>query len=144
MSDNRKRYRETGAAPLNYVAGLGRGATGFTTRSDIGPARRCDNDPHVIVAVATVFWQDRKVDKARSWLNRAVVLNPDLGDTWAYFYKFEKQQGTEQSLAELVARCVRTDPRHGRYWTRVRKAPENARLKTDEVLKLVAASLPHP
>lgn len=26
-------------APLGYVAGLGRGATGFTTRSDIGPAR---------------------------------------------------------------------------------------------------------
>ena len=26
-------------APINYVAGLGRGATGFTTRSDIGPAR---------------------------------------------------------------------------------------------------------
>eukprot|EP01126_Amoeba_proteus_P045842 TRINITY_DN5154_c0_g3_i1.p1 TRINITY_DN5154_c0_g3~~TRINITY_DN5154_c0_g3_i1.p1 ORF type:complete len:862 (-),score=175.28 TRINITY_DN5154_c0_g3_i1:403-2988(-) len=26
-------------APVNYVAGLGRGATGFTTRSDIGPAR---------------------------------------------------------------------------------------------------------
>ena len=27
------------AAPLGYVPGLGRGATGFTTRSDIGPAR---------------------------------------------------------------------------------------------------------
>ncbi|KAG5461168.1 MAG: PRP1 splicing factor, N-terminal-domain-containing protein, partial [Olpidium bornovanus] len=27
------------AAPPNYIAGLGRGATGFTTRSDIGPAR---------------------------------------------------------------------------------------------------------
>lgn len=26
-------------APLGYVAGVGRGATGFTTRSDIGPAR---------------------------------------------------------------------------------------------------------
>ncbi|KAJ1674665.1 U4/U6 x U5 tri-snRNP complex subunit Prp1, partial [Spiromyces aspiralis] len=26
-------------APPNYVAGLGRGATGFTTRTDIGPAR---------------------------------------------------------------------------------------------------------
>lgn len=26
-------------APANYVAGLGRGASGFTTRSDIGPAR---------------------------------------------------------------------------------------------------------
>ncbi|CAF0838637.1 unnamed protein product [Adineta ricciae] len=27
------------SAPLGYVPGLGRGATGFTTRSDIGPAR---------------------------------------------------------------------------------------------------------
>lgn len=26
-------------APSGYVAGVGRGATGFTTRSDIGPAR---------------------------------------------------------------------------------------------------------
>jgi len=26
-------------APTGYVPGLGRGATGFTTRSDIGPAR---------------------------------------------------------------------------------------------------------
>lgn len=25
--------------PTNYVAGVGRGAMGFTTRSDIGPAR---------------------------------------------------------------------------------------------------------
>lgn len=30
------------SAPLNYVAGLGRGATGFTTRSDIGPARSAE------------------------------------------------------------------------------------------------------
>lgn len=28
------------APPANYVAGLGRGASGFTTRSDIGPARQ--------------------------------------------------------------------------------------------------------
>lgn len=27
------------AAPVGYIAGLGRGATGFITRPDIGPAR---------------------------------------------------------------------------------------------------------
>ncbi|GFO28914.1 pre-mRNA-processing factor 6, partial [Plakobranchus ocellatus] len=32
-------------APLGYVPGLGRGATGFTTRSDIGPARDADDIP---------------------------------------------------------------------------------------------------
>ena len=31
-------------APDNYVAGLGRGATGFTTRSDLGPAREGPSD----------------------------------------------------------------------------------------------------
>ncbi|OQR74425.1 pre-mRNA-processing factor 6-like [Tropilaelaps mercedesae] len=32
-------------APLGYVAGVGRGATGFTTRSDIGPARESSDVP---------------------------------------------------------------------------------------------------
>ena len=33
------------APPANYVPGLGRGATGFTTRSDIGPARMAPEMP---------------------------------------------------------------------------------------------------
>eukprot|EP00939_MAST-03C_sp_MAST-3C-sp1_P003489 g3489.t1 len=32
-------YKKSADRPLNYVPGLGRGAVGFTTRSDIGPAR---------------------------------------------------------------------------------------------------------
>lgn len=38
--------------------------------------KKCNDDPHVVAAVAGLFWSDRKVDKARSWLNRAVTLNP--------------------------------------------------------------------
>ena len=37
-------------APPNYVAGLGRGATGFTTRSDIGPARESGIEVYVIIS----------------------------------------------------------------------------------------------
>lgn len=39
-------------APENYVAGLGRGATGFTTRSDIGPARDGPSEDQIKAAVA--------------------------------------------------------------------------------------------
>ena len=39
LVSKRKKDFLTLAAPLGYVAGVGRGATGFTTRSDIGPAR---------------------------------------------------------------------------------------------------------
>jgi len=36
-----------GQPPANYIAGLGRGATGFTTRSDIGPSRQAALEPAV-------------------------------------------------------------------------------------------------
>ena len=37
--------RDWGKPPANYVAGVGRGAMGFTTRSDIGPARLVADKP---------------------------------------------------------------------------------------------------
>lgn len=63
--------------------------------------RACDNDPFVIAAVAQLFWNDRKNDKARTWFNRAVMLNPDIGDHWALWYKFEKQYGTPENVAQV-------------------------------------------
>ncbi|PRP84246.1 hypothetical protein PROFUN_08266 [Planoprotostelium fungivorum] len=106
--------------------------------------KRCDNDPFVIVAVAKVFWADRKYEKTRTWFNRAVTLNPDLGDAWAYFYKFEIQHGTEEHQQELLKRCVAADPRHGENWVRVSKDIANSDLKTEGILTRVANNLPNP
>jgi len=97
--------------------------------------KRCDQDPHVIAAVAKLFWQDRKVDKARNWLNRAVTLAPDIGDFWAQLYKFELQHGGEDHQHDVLQRCLAAEPRHGEKWTKCSKAVENAHLPTDEILK---------
>jgi pre-mRNA-processing factor 6 len=43
--------------------------------------KKCNDDPFVVAVVAGAFWEDRKVDKARSWFNRAVTLNP--GEAWS-------------------------------------------------------------
>ncbi|KAA8526399.1 hypothetical protein F0562_008398 [Nyssa sinensis] len=74
--------------------------------------KKCDHDPHVIAAVAKLFWHDRKVDKARSWLNRAVTLAPDIGDFWALYYKFELQHGTEENQKDVLKRCIVAEPKH--------------------------------
>lgn len=61
-------------APANYVAGLGRGATGFTTRSDIGPAREGPSEEAIKAALArraeqqglappTAYGADKKKDE---------------------------------------------------------------------------------
>ena len=42
-----------------------------------------------------LFWTERKLSKAREWFQRAVKIDPNLGDAWGYFYKFELLHGTE-------------------------------------------------
>jgi hypothetical protein len=51
MSYGRKDFLSQ-PAPENYVAGLGRGATGFTTRSDLGPAREGPTPEQIQEALA--------------------------------------------------------------------------------------------
>lgn len=45
-----------------------------------------------------LFWSERKVTKSREWFHRTVKIDPDFGDAWAYFYKFELQHGTEVKM----------------------------------------------
>ncbi len=47
--------------------------------------------------LSRMFWAERLTSKARSWFTRTVKLESDLGDAWAYFYKFELLNGTEVS-----------------------------------------------
>lgn len=49
-----------------------------------------------------LFWSERKITKAREWFLRTVKIEPDLGDAWAFFYKFELQHGTEVSLLYIL------------------------------------------
>jgi len=45
--------------------------------------------------LSLIFWAERKISKAREWFHRTVKIEPDLGDAWAYFYKFELMHGDE-------------------------------------------------
>lgn len=103
--------------------------------------QKCENDPLLLVTAARIFWQERKLEKADTWFSKAVIADPDLGDSWAWWYKFLLQHGTEEKQAEIVSKCVDNEPRHGEKWQSVRKDPANARKTTDEILKIVARGL---
>ena len=101
--------------------------------------KRCNNDASVVTAVAMLFWSERKIDKARSWFNRAVKLAPDNGDIWAAAYRFEKSQGSTEAADALKNACVASDPRHGEVWSATRKTVLNWHESTSSVLEKVAA-----
>ena len=100
--------------------------------------RRCEKDPRVIAAVASLFRLDRKTDKARSWFNRAVTLDPDIGDHWAMYYDFERQHGGEEAAEEIAKRCAEANPTHGETWCAVRKRVEHWHDDARKILPTVA------
>lgn len=70
---------------------------------------------------------------------RAVALNPDVGDFWAFWLTFELQNGSAEEQAEVVRRCKEAEPHHGELWCRIAKDPANVRQPVDAILKKVAA-----
>lgn len=128
--------------------------------------KKVDTDPLLFVAVARIFWAERKLDKAQGWFEKALVLDSEIGDTWAWYYKFLLQHGTEvgfsvpflreiilssglltrvsclqEKRGDVISKCVLNEPRYGEYWQRIAKDPKNARKGTEEILKLVTAEL---
>ncbi|KAK3686053.1 PRP1 splicing factor, N-terminal-domain-containing protein [Podospora appendiculata] len=103
--------------------------------------KKVEDDPILLVTAARILWAERRLDRAQNWFDKALLLDRDMGDTWAWYYKFVTQHGTEEKRAELVAKCVLNDPKHGEHWQAIAKDPKNANKKTDEILKLVAAEL---
>lgn len=65
--------------------------------------KKTKDSPVIICTVARLMWADRKIEKARHWFGRAVANEyADLGDTWGWWLKFEKQHGTEVWFISLI------------------------------------------
>ncbi|KAI8988629.1 PRP1 splicing factor, N-terminal-domain-containing protein [Mycotypha africana] len=103
--------------------------------------KKCEHDPIVVTAVARLFWIDRKIEKARNWFQKAVQIDPDQGDSFAWWYKFELQHGNKEQQDLCLKRCVAAEPHHGECWQTVAKDMANMGKKTEDILKLSAEKL---
>ncbi|KAL4998114.1 PRP1 splicing factor, N-terminal-domain-containing protein [Aspergillus recurvatus] len=103
--------------------------------------KKVDNDPILFVTVARIFWGERRLEKAMTWFEKAIVSNSDFGDAWAWYYKFLLQHGTDEKRADVISKCVLSEPKHGEIWQSIAKDPANAYKSTEDILKLVADNL---
>lgn len=106
--------------------------------------KKCEHDPAVLLAVAKLFWAERKLQKAREWFTRTVKLEPDLGDAWVYFYKFELMHGTAEQQEEVKKRCIAAEPKHGEIWCKYSKDISHWQQKTEFFLLLAAKDVQPP
>lgn len=103
--------------------------------------KEVDNDPALLVAVARIFWGERRLEKAQAWFEKALVRDADVGDAWAWYYRFLLEHGTQEKRDEVLGKCGAVEPRHGEVWQGIAKDPRNARKGVEEVLRLVAQEL---
>lgn len=106
--------------------------------------KKCEHNADVLLAVAKLFWTERKIKKAREWFQRTVKIDPDFGDAWAFFYKFELLHGTQEEQEIVKKKCKQAEPRHGELWQEVSKDVENWRKRTEEILTELANKLEVP
>jgi len=110
----------------------------------VDACKKCEHDPQVLLAVAKLFWSERKLTKARDWLTRTVRLEPDFGDAWIHFYKFELIHGTPEQQEEVKKRCIAAEPRHGELWCSYSKDIKYWQEKTEYFLLKAANELLPP
>ncbi|CAE6418541.1 unnamed protein product [Rhizoctonia solani] len=71
--------------------------------------KKSSDDPVIVCTVARLFWAEGKIEKARQWFQRALTIDKDLGETWAWWLKFERQHGTKPFVrAALVTGKFKT------------------------------------
>ncbi|KAL9058362.1 MAG: hypothetical protein Q9162_001817 [Coniocarpon cinnabarinum] len=100
--------------------------------------KKVDNDAVLFITVARIFWTERRLDKASTWFEKALVLDSDWGDSWGWYLKFLREHGTKEKMAEVREKVSSVVPKHGEFWTAIRKDPKNARLTSQDVVEKVA------
>jgi pre-mRNA-processing factor 6 len=94
-----------------------------------------------LLAVAKLFWSERKITKAQEWFHCTVKIDSDLGDAWVFFYKSELQHSTEEQQEDLRKRCENAEPWHGELWCAASKGITSWQRKIGVILILVASCI---
>lgn len=100
--------------------------------------KRTGDDARILNVIARLFWNERKIENARKWMERSCKADLDWGDGWAWWYKFELQHGTKDSQEIVLERCRRAEPKHGEVWQSVAKDWKIGSQSITDVLQYVA------
>jgi pre-mRNA-processing factor 6 len=76
---------------------------------------KCEEAPEVLVEAARLFWEDRKMEKARLWFRKSLSKAGKWGDAVIYFYQFEQEQ-TDSHAEELLQEVATSKYKYGEVW----------------------------
>lgn len=103
--------------------------------------KKVEKDPGLFVTVARIFWSERRLEKAANWFEKAVLMDADQGDSWAWYLKFLRMHGTAEKREDVVQKCIAREPKYGEVWASKSKDPSTAGKSVQDILELVVENL---
>lgn len=52
--------------------------------------------------MAKLFWKERKNEKAKKWIEKAILLNKKIADSWVALYFHHKFMTSEKEEAKKI------------------------------------------
>ncbi|EGR31141.1 pre-mRNA splicing factor, putative [Ichthyophthirius multifiliis] len=100
---------------------------------------KCRQDPYVNISVAKLFWKERKMEKARKWIQKSLLERPDIVDSWATLYLFEKDDDEKSGKAEEAFLKIKNgeEKKQGRLYMKVKKSDEGWKMSFDEIFQKI-------
>ncbi|RPA91458.1 hypothetical protein L873DRAFT_1838664 [Choiromyces venosus 120613-1] len=74
------------------------------------------NNPILYITVAQNLWVERKLPKAINLFEKAILVDPDYGDTWAWNWRIRSVYRTEVMRGDVLNKLGVTEPGHGEVW----------------------------
>lgn len=101
------------------------------------------NSSEILAGIGMFFWIDGKLQKAKSWFERAITEDKKNGDAWAWNYCFALKHGKKEDALSLEkeVESAYDDINKGAAWNAVNKEVANFDKTPSEILKLVAERL---
>jgi hypothetical protein len=73
--------------------------------------------------MAKLFWKERKYEKFKNWLEKAVLLNKSISDSWCTLYLFYKSiLNNAEGAAKTLVQVQEINPKERGLWKCVKKS----------------------
>ncbi len=63
---------------------------------------KVDNDSTLFLALAKIFWSEKKAEKIKKWLKNAIAINKDNGDAWIHMLRYQMEFGDQAAIEEVI------------------------------------------
>ena len=94
----------------------------------------CPNNPYIVLHISLLMWKDAKINKSRKWFQRAIQIEPKLGNTWGTYFAFEIENGTQEMRESLIKNFDKCQPNLGYNWNKIVKRIDLWKASSSQVI----------